>query len=221
MSGGFRYSEGQVPRSGRKPSGAPGNRDRPRAQMDTYPDFSRLLRHEHDFVIDQADRRATTTILAPHGGGIEPHTSDIARLIAGLEYNYFLFNGTKSGDNSVLHITSHRWDHPAGLALVARSLRVIAVHGCRTREAVVIVGGRDIRLGELIVTELEHHRLPATMASAGRHCGRHQRNICNRGLTGRGVQLEISRPLRDSPSCWPTLTGAVRAAIARCRERRR
>ena len=113
--------------------------------MDLYPGFSLLLRHEHDFVVEQADRGAATTVLAPHGGGIEPHTSDIARLIAGDEYNYFLFNGTKTAGNDTLHITSHRWDHPEALALVTRSLRVITVHGCRARAAVVVVGGRARR----------------------------------------------------------------------------
>ncbi|MBE0583253.1 MAG: poly-gamma-glutamate hydrolase family protein, partial [Desulfofustis sp.] len=83
--------------------------------MDTYANFSLLEQHEHDFSIELADRKVATTILAPHGGGIEPHTSEIARLIAGDEYNYFLFNGTKPSGNSTLHITSHRWDHPQAL----------------------------------------------------------------------------------------------------------
>lgn len=189
--------------------------------MDRYPGFSLLLRHEHDFVVEQADRGAATTVLAPHGGRIEPRTSDIARLIAGDEYNYFLFNGTKTADNDTLHITSHRWDHPEALALVTRSLRVITVHGCRARAAVVIVGGRDTPLRDLIIEEMGRHVLPAVSAAAGRNSGRHRRNICNRGLTGRGVQLEISRPLRDDPSCWPALTGAVRTAVARCETPRR
>jgi phage replication-related protein YjqB (UPF0714/DUF867 family) len=188
--------------------------------MDTYPNFSLLLQHEHDFVIEQVDRGATTTIVAPHGGAIEPQTSDIARLIAGDDHNYFLFNGTKNADNDALHITSHRWDHPSGLALVARSLRVITVHGCRAGEAVVIVGGRDVRLRDLIAEEMDRRSLPAVIGATGRHSGRHHRNICNRGLTGSGVQLEISRPLRDDPSCWQALAGAVRTAISRCRNRR-
>lgn len=189
--------------------------------MDLYPGFSLLLQHEQDFVIEQADRRSATTIVAPHGGTIEPHTSDIARLVAGDEYNYFLFNGTKTAGNNTLHITSHRWDHPAGLALVTRSLRVITVHGCRAGAAAVIIGGRDEPLRDLIVEEMNRQALPAMITDAGRTSGRHRRNICNRGLTGSGVQLEISRPLRDDPSCWPALAGAVRAAIARCRTPRR
>jgi phage replication-related protein YjqB (UPF0714/DUF867 family) len=180
--------------------------------MDTYPNFSVLEQHEHDFSIELADRKAATTILAPHGGGIEPHTSEIARLIAGDEYNYFLFNGTKPSGNSALHITSHRWDHPQALALVTRSLRVIAVHGCKATEAVVIIGGRDSLLRDQLIEEMGRHAVAAIVAN-GRNSGRHRLNICNRGLTGRGVQLEISRPLRDDSSCWPTLAEAVRAVI--------
>ena len=33
------------------------------------------------------------TIIAPHGGNIEPHTSEIAALIAADTHNLFCFNG--------------------------------------------------------------------------------------------------------------------------------
>jgi phage replication-related protein YjqB (UPF0714/DUF867 family) len=42
--------------------------------------------------------------------------------------------------------------------------------------------------------------------------GRHPRNICNRGRSGEGVQLELSEQLRKSGN-WSGLVGAIRAVL--------
>ena len=39
-------------------------------------------------------------------------------------------------------------------------------------------------------------------------------NICNKGISGKGVQLEISRPLRDSPKAWEKIAAAINEALA-------
>lgn len=188
--------------------------------MDRYLDFATLQHHERDFTIEVCDRGAAITILAPHGGTIEPHTTEIARLIAGPDYNYFFFNGTKQRNSRDLHITSHRWDEPQAAALVARSSTVLAVHGCVVTKPIIYLGGRDILLKGLILEELAKHRLTGVSAP-GKTAGQHRNNICNRGSTGRGVQLEIARPLRDDRRCWPVIGAAVRAAITRQQERNR
>lgn len=61
-------------------------------------------------------------VLAIHGGGIEPGTSELANQI-GNEGNYTLygFDGMKSSGNSDLHITSTRFDEPLCLNLVQNS----------------------------------------------------------------------------------------------------
>ena len=47
-------------------------------------------------------------ILAPHGGGIEAGTSEIARAVAGSEFNLYLFEGIRpAGNYDALHLTSH------------------------------------------------------------------------------------------------------------------
>ncbi len=181
--------------------------------MDRYPDFATLQRFEKDFSITLSDRQAAMTILAPHGGAIEPHTTEIARLIAGSDYNFAAFNGCKDNNNRDLHLASQRWDEPQGTALVKKSAIVVTVHGCAIREPVIYLGGRDSRLLNLIERHLRRRGLPSIRAT-GTYRGRHADNICNRGLRGAGAQLEISRPLRDDPTCWPLIAAAVRAAIS-------
>ena len=43
--------------------------------------------------------------------------------------------------------------------------------------------------------------------------GLNSNNICNRGLSGKGAQLEISRGLRDDMDLVHTLCDAVHAAL--------
>jgi len=80
-------------------------------QKDTYANFSALNAQERedvDFCVCVVPRETVATeILAPHGGGTEPGTSQIAKQIAGKDLSYATFEGLKPTGNSRLHITSH------------------------------------------------------------------------------------------------------------------
>jgi phage replication-related protein YjqB (UPF0714/DUF867 family) len=180
--------------------------------MDTYQSFNELKRNETAYHFELCDRNSPFTILAPHGGRIEPHTSEIARLIAGSDVNYYSFNGTREGCNRDLHITSHRFDEKQALALTKKSELVIAVHGCSRIEELIFLGGLDNDLKLWIAEKLEEEDMQPVI-SVKRFSGIHVDNICNRGRTGKGVQLEISRPLRDDPAAREAIARAVRAAI--------
>ena len=57
---------------------------------DTYNRFDDLIKHEVldiDYKISIHDVGSPITIIAPHGGKIEPRTSDIAKHIAKTNYN--------------------------------------------------------------------------------------------------------------------------------------
>ena len=91
--------------------------------MDRYSSFEQLARHERedvDYCITIARRPSSTIlILAPHGGAIESQTSEIARTVAGDDFNLYLFEGIKpSGNYKALHITSHCFDEPRLLSLL-------------------------------------------------------------------------------------------------------
>ena len=66
---------------------------------DKYASFQELQRGERrgsHRVLSRA-RKATIAVIAPHGGKIEPGTSEIARKIAGADYSFYSFEGRRSG----------------------------------------------------------------------------------------------------------------------------
>ncbi len=60
-------------------------------------------------------------VMAPHGGGIEPGTGDIADGVAGQHHSFYCFKGIKKQGNRALHITSNRFDEPLAMAMVRGS----------------------------------------------------------------------------------------------------
>ena len=111
-----------------------------------------------------------------------------------------------------MHITSHRYDEERAVALVHKSSTVITVHGCSRQDPILFLGGLDTILKDRIAAQLLKAGIDVD-PSCLEYGGAHKNNICNRGLTGRGVQIECSRPLRDSPDTWSTIAGAVRSAL--------
>jgi phage replication-related protein YjqB (UPF0714/DUF867 family) len=184
--------------------------------MSGYASFADLARNEKvgkDFRIRFIDRPGSRAIiLAPHGGEIESGTSDIAALVAGEEHSLFCFEGMKPyGENRGLHITSHRFDHPQCVAMTTVRDVVVGIHGCMG-DAQIFVGGLDAELADGLAIHLKGAGF--TVISDGhRYPGRHPHNICNRGATGRGAQLEITYDLR-APEYRERIAAPARAAVA-------
>lgn len=170
--------------------------------MDKYLNFGqlqRLERSEIDYRVIVLRREfARTVIVAPHGGGIEPGTSEVALSIAADELSVALFEGIKTRRNRDLHITSTNFDEPDSIALVSESEYVITVHGERSDGKVTFIGGADIALGQCIRGSLEDSGFKTNVHKNSNLQGQSLRNICNRGLRGKGVQLELSAGLRRS-----------------------
>jgi phage replication-related protein YjqB (UPF0714/DUF867 family) len=183
---------------------------------DKYGSYSELARHEmhgtdYDFVaVERPD--SPVLIVAPHGGSIEVGTSELAARIAGEEHNLFTFDGLKDewGPNRDLHITSHCFDHPHCLDLVARSAVTLAIHGCQG-ESHVFVGGLDTELSTLLAQRLNEAGFRASR-EGHRYLGRNPLNICNRGRRQRGAQLEFTLDFRQ-PDRREQIAPVVRAAL--------
>lgn len=168
---------------------------------DRYKKFLELAKKETegiDFRVRLQQHAGKAVVIAPHGGGIEPGTSEIAEAIAGADLSFYAFEGIKPADNRILHITSSRFDEPQGKVLTEASPTVIAVHGEDSAEKVVFLGGLDEE-------RLKHLRdsLVASGFTVKQHHnpllqGAHHANICNQGASGRGVQMELSKGLRAS-----------------------
>jgi phage replication-related protein YjqB (UPF0714/DUF867 family) len=184
-----------------------------------YGSFAELARHEiagKDYRVEVVERpNAPVLVAAPHGGMIEAGTSQIAASIAGDDFHLFNFEGLKPhGENRALHITSHRFDHPRCLELASRSDVVLGVHGC-IGESCIHIGGLDEELTARLAAELSAAAFNVVWPSA-RYPGRHPANICNRGSSAKGAQLEITHDLRIS-GLQGQIARAVRAALTSVR----
>jgi phage replication-related protein YjqB (UPF0714/DUF867 family) len=168
---------------------------------DKYPDFDTLSRNEVsgvDYGIHVRRARDGFAIVAPHGGGIEPGTSELADAVAAEEFSLYAFEGLKRSGNADLHITSTRFDEPMCLALLAPAAVVVTLHG-EDSDAPgegVFLGGLDDDLGPIIGTALQAAGFAVSRHPDPRLQGREPENLCNRGTSGKGVQLELSRAVR-------------------------
>lgn len=168
------------------------------AQTDKYINFKELSEKERegsDYQRLIEDRNSDVAIIAPHGGGIEQGTSEIAKAIAGEEFSLYCFKGCKSTGNRDLHITGTNFDEASCVELVSRSLVVMAIHGCDDRSRNVYVGGLDEVLKAEMFKAFLNNAYEAKDDTTA-HAGRDTRNICNRSSSGKGLQLEISKELR-------------------------
>jgi phage replication-related protein YjqB (UPF0714/DUF867 family) len=189
---------------------------------DRYASFAALAAGEkagtHYRVICE-DRKTPIVIIAPHGGWIEPGTSEIARAIAAEGLSFYLFEGLIAGrPHGDLHIRSHLFDEPAALALVRSAETAIAIHGRANTlgDATVWLGGRNKSQRDAIGSSLRQAGFNVGPASNGL-AGEDQSNICNQGSSGAGVQLELPRSLRDElkqdPIRMKAFSDAVRRAL--------
>jgi phage replication-related protein YjqB (UPF0714/DUF867 family) len=180
----------------------------------------RHRRHERfDDTLARTDDVPKTTILAPHGGGIEPGTSELCLAVAGyhpvnlpqippagVTYDYWMFEGLRELGNAALHVRSTGCDDGVAVSLCAGSLNALALHGFRPEppdfsddDQVVLVGGGNTILQGYLLEGLRNADFDAR--DAGQHGeldGNAKCNIVNRTLLGIGAQLELSTPLRDA-----------------------
>lgn len=176
--------------------------------MDKYSNFSELSQNETENKDGQGDYRIITyegkdrnpniLILAPHGGSIEPFTSQIAKEIAKNDFNLYLFEGTKENSNfETLHITSTHFDEPKCIKLLKLSNIAIAIHGRSGSGEKILIGGRAQNIVEKIAQSLRKSDFLVEIATSGELSGTSIDNICNKTSTNEGVQIEIMRGLRN------------------------
>lgn len=147
-----------------------------------------------DYKIKIQDNHSSVTVLAPHGGRIEPGTSEIARTLSDNRFNLYLFEGIRGSGNYKLHIPSTKFVEPQCLRLIRQSEIAVAIHGCTDREwADIYVGGLHPLKVHLLYWLLQKgYRATYDM----RFGGVSRKNICNRTRTGRGLQLELTKSFR-------------------------
>ena len=137
-------------------------------------------------------------VMAPHGGGIEPGTDTLASALAGRWHAFYGLVGRMTRGNARLRLPSHRFDEPAARRMTQAASWVLTLHGRRGADGVIRVGGRDRKGGLVFQRQLQQAGFKARHFGRKTLAGRHPANLCNRGRSGRGVQLEIARDLRPA-----------------------
>lgn len=186
----------------------------------SYRSFQELKDQEvegRDFRIRTDLRDSSVLVMAPHGGKIEPGTTEIAEAIAGMDLSFYSFEGLKTEGNSVFHIESHLYNEPRALQAISKAHVVVTVHGqIDQKDEFVMIGGLHTQLGSEIKRQLEASGFQTRSPTKGLS-GTDQKNICNRGISRGGVQLEMSRKVRDllrtNPDRLRAFANAVRKAI--------
>lgn len=166
---------------------------RMRDKFSSFAAMSKKTREGQHWKKISVDRGSKILVAAPHAGKAEPHTGTIARAIAGKTHSSYHFETLVPR----LHLTSHNFDEPTAIELTTRHAKVLTVHGCRNRSTKidVHVGGSDRALRDAVISELTKAGFPSAVDTS-KTSGIHWRNICNRGVSGSGVQLEICDRLR-------------------------
>jgi phage replication-related protein YjqB (UPF0714/DUF867 family) len=169
-------------------------------EMTSYRSFKELSQYEvegQDYRIRIELRDPRVLIMAPHGGKIEPMTAEISEVIAGMDYSFYSFEGLKADGNSIFHIESHLFDEPQALKAIEKADVVVTVHGqMNQKDEFVMTGGLHTGLRLEIERQLGAAGFRTRPPTEGL-MGTDPLNICNRGKVRQGVQLEVSRKVRD------------------------
>jgi len=166
---------------------------------DRYENCEQLFTHQLenvDFNRRIKQRNSSWLVAAPHGGGIEPGTSEIANAIAGFTHSLYIFEGIRSSGNNILHITSTKFDDPKLMKLLTSAKSVLTLHGCSGNEQIAYVGGLLDEVRDRIIEKLNQAGIKAEISSNPSLHGRDMNNICNKGKLGKGIQIELSESLR-------------------------
>jgi phage replication-related protein YjqB (UPF0714/DUF867 family) len=162
----------------------------------------------------------TVFIMAPHGGGIESGTTELALATAGFTddfngqpatpetYDYFIFNGTNpSNQNGKLHVTASNFNDPVAIELVQNSVISLAFHGCTDDQPdestgvgyqACLIGGLDENFKDLLEIQLTGAGFNAFKTNQEDLNGDLQANIINRNKSKAGAQFELTTTFRKS-----------------------
>ncbi|KEQ75168.1 DUF867-domain-containing protein [Aureobasidium namibiae CBS 147.97] len=187
-----------------------------RARRQSFQEIAALKTEGFDYKINVLDRVSAIVIIAPHGGDIEPGSSEIAAAIAGVDLSLYDFRGLRNtSGHGELHLPSHKFDEPRCLRLVEAAETVVAIHGRKNGDDAerVWIGGLDVQRCRRTMTELTKAGFGAVVREPGETlAGTAVSNICNRGKRKMGIQLEIPKALRKQLKDDSRATDNVRGA---------
>lgn len=161
-----------------------------------FQSFQDLLKEAvegEDFIRNIQSRNSELAIVAPHGGNLEAGSELVAKAIAGDRHSLYTFESLRDTGDDSLHITSTRFDDPSCEKIIRKAKSVITCHGCLWEneiDEIVFIGGRNKDGRDELVQSLRNLDIRANPDEL--HRGIHQENLCNRGISGEGLQLEFT-----------------------------
>ena len=188
----------------------------PSLARDVYRNFSELQkahREGNDFEVTVRDLNAKWTVFAIHGGTIERGTELLAKSLAPIRTNLYVFESrlcpnlrvdefSRSlcvpGTAGNLHLTSHHFDDPRAVKLAEKSRQCMSLHGFRSSKKAleVMIGGLSSNLKARASVAFRQFVPEVVMIPPSTTLGgTHPQNIVNRCLE-QGVQIELSGPVR-------------------------
>jgi phage replication-related protein YjqB (UPF0714/DUF867 family) len=167
---------------------------------DHYRSFEELAAAERegiDYQIRAHARPSSLAVFAPHGGKIDPGTSELAEYIAREDFSFYAFEGVRSGHNGRLSLPVESFDEPECARLLGQCALAVVIHGMRGRDREVNVSG-----GHAVL----RRELAGVLKAAGFEvvedgCPPNPAELCNR--SGPGVRIEVSAKLRDRFVSYP------------------
>ena len=155
---------------------------------------------EHEIRKNNSSSSLSFLFFTPHGGGIELHTHEIARMCASAcQASYYAFIGRLNGGNKRLHITSTRFDEPTLIELLTHHHVAISFHGTKDTptDAIFYVGGLMREEANVLVQVIFPSKKFRAVLCEEKFSGKQPENVCNRGTLGKGIQFEMTIRLRQ------------------------
>lgn len=170
-----------------------------RGRRDTFKSLASLkqsLNEGQDFSISVVDRDSRVTVVSPHGGKIEPGTSELARALAERGYNLFDFQALSDNAGRTGHVTSTNFRDARLTSLLNKSTVCVSFHRMRDRHRTIYLGGKNQRLKEIAARSLKEAGFRCT-TDPPRLKGVESDNFVNLAQD-KGLQVEIPVLLADS-----------------------
>ncbi len=166
-------------------------------QYRSFQELAAAERESVDYQVRVHARDSPIAVVAPHGGKIEPGTSELAEYIAREDFSFYAFEGMRSGNNGRLRLPSDCFDEPECAKLMSRCKLAIAIDGARGKNNEVNVGGGHAMLREEVSDVLK----AAGFEVIQEDCSPGPTELCDRA--GPGLRIEVSKKLRDRFISYP------------------
>lgn len=168
-------------------------------KKDRYKNFSEMTKDQtegKEFFVRHKYLTKKCAVIAPHGGWIEPGTSEIVDRISNGNLSYYIFDGLNAKNNKDLHITSKNFDDDRCLELLNRVNKAVTIHGENGDGDFIYIGGLDFALSRIIYNNLSKIGFKVFDHIDKRFLATSVDNICNKSILKIGVQIEISKGIR-------------------------